>query len=156
MNSPTVITPHNLKKITLYIHLVRILHMNDSSISIRPINDLLADGQGNPMHFLIPSYQRGYRWTQLQVSQLLDDVWEFIQKSEDGKKEEFYCLQPIVVKACSDGRYEVVDGQQRLTTIYILLTYLEFFLSHLNKTRFTIIIDNLNRIDLLAQNSLSV
>ena len=112
--------------------------MNDSSIRIRPINDLLADGQGNPMHFLIPAYQRGYRWTQLQVSQLLDDVWEFIQKSEDGKKEAFYCLQPIVVKACSDGRYEVVDGQQRLTTIHILLTYLEGFLSHFNKTRFTI------------------
>ena len=69
---------------------------------------------------------------------MLDDVWEFIQNSDGGKREAFYCLQPLVIKAHEDGRYEVVAGQQRLTTIYILLTYLKDLTSMLGKTRFEI------------------
>lgn len=65
--------------------------------------------------FFIPSYQRGYRWGKEQVSRLLDDI------SENGATE--YCLQPIVVKALGDDTYELIDGQQRLTSIYILLNY---------------------------------
>ena len=76
------------------------------------------DENGERAQYWIPDYQRGYRWDQQQVTQLLDDIWEFIQ-SDNGA---FYCLQPLVVRKLSDGRYEVVDGQQRLTTIYILLT----------------------------------
>ena len=52
--------------------------MKDSSISIKPISDLLTDSEGQPTRFWIPAYQRGYRWKPLQVTQLLDDVWEFI------------------------------------------------------------------------------
>ena len=81
--------------------------------------------------FVVPSYQRGYRWTERQVEDLLNDIWEF--KNDIGKLEEkkrqgkFYCLQPIVVKNknIGDNKYEVIDGQQRLTTIYIILSYLE-------------------------------
>jgi len=73
--------------------------------------------------FFIPSYQRGYRWESDQVVELLDDLFEFITNSETTKEK--YCLQPIVVKELSDGRYEILDGQQRLTTIYILLTRLK-------------------------------
>lgn len=77
--------------------------------------------------FFIPSYQRGYRWSTTQVTQLLDDIWEFSTKKSKTEKE-FYCLQPIVVKAIKDdktnNRWEVIDGQQRLTTIRIFLSYL--------------------------------
>ncbi|BAP32669.1 uncharacterized protein CHSO_3632 [Chryseobacterium sp. StRB126] len=72
--------------------------------------------------FFIPSYQRGYRWGKDEVSALLNDLLEFLIFSEN--KKEKYCLQPIVVKELPDGRYEVLDGQQRLTTLYILLSYL--------------------------------
>lgn len=72
--------------------------------------------------FYIPAYQRGYRWSKLQVRELLDDIWEFSQKI--GNKASFYCLQPIVVVE-RNGLWEVVDGQQRLTTLYIILHYLE-------------------------------
>lgn len=74
-------------------------------------------------HFLIPYYQRGYRWTDKEVTDLLEDINEFQNKrnKEDG---EFYCLQPIVVIK-RNGHWEVIDGQQRLTTIFILLTYLK-------------------------------
>lgn len=112
--------------------------MNDSSICLKPVNDLLTDAEGEPRRFWIPAYQRGYRWKPLQVTQLLDDIWEFIQTSEGGKREAFYCLQPLVIKQLDDGRSEVVDGQQRLTTLYILLTYLKTLVAVLEKNRFKI------------------
>jgi len=73
--------------------------------------------------FFIPSYQRGYRWTKRQVDDLLDDVWDFITKPSK-KENEWYCLQPIVVKKTND-HFEVLDGQQRLTTIFLILKHLE-------------------------------
>ena len=66
--------------------------------------------------FYIPSYQRGYRWEKDQVSRLLDDIYTNGAKS--------YCLQPVVVRKLTD-RYELIDGQQRLTTLYILLKYIQ-------------------------------
>ena len=112
--------------------------MNGSSICLKPINDLLVGEQGQPTRFWIPAYQRGFRWTQLQVTQLLDDVWEFIQSSDGRSRQAFYCLQPLVIRAWADGRFEVVDGQQRLTTIYILLTYLKKVMLLMEKEKFQI------------------
>ena len=112
--------------------------MKNSSICLKSINDLLTDEAGQPTRFWIPAYQRGYRWTPFQVTQLMDDLWEFIQGSEGGSRQAFYCLQPVVVKARDGGDFEVVDGQQRLTTIYILLTYLKDIASMLGKIRFQI------------------
>lgn len=68
--------------------------------------------------FFIPKYQRGYRWTEAQVLDLLNDVKRF--KCSDG---DWYCLQPLVVKK-KDGRWNVVDGQQRLTTISLIFHYI--------------------------------
>jgi len=117
-------------------------------ISLKPIKDLLG------IHFFIPNYQRGFRWKKQQVKDLLDDIDEFINKQKcNHSQDNFYCLQPLVVKETvpkpdnfinalprevNDGdilckvkkainentRWEVIDGQQRLTTIYILLTVL--------------------------------
>lgn len=69
-------------------------------------------------HFLVKDYQRGYKWTATEVRQLLDDLNEF-----EPKENEFYCLQPIVIKEDS-GKKELIDGQQRCTTIYLILQYL--------------------------------
>lgn len=68
--------------------------------------------------FYIPSYQRGYRWGKLEAGTLLDDLNEFFRKSL--KDSDYYCMQPIVVANKGDNKYEVIDGQQRLTTFYIL------------------------------------
>lgn len=70
--------------------------------------------------FFIPSYQRGYRWGKQEVNDLLDDIWDFSKKAN---KDEFYCLQPIVVKEFNSS-WELIDGQQRLTTIHIILSYI--------------------------------
>lgn len=89
----------------------------------KAVGSLLQQIDGDAKYrFFIPSYQRGYRWDKEQVEDLMDDLLEFITTSRN--KDERYCLQPIVVKELSDGRYEVLDGQQRLTTIFILLSRL--------------------------------
>lgn len=77
----------------------------------------------NNYRFFIPSYQRGYRWDKIEVTALLDDLLEFLLVNTN--KSETYCLQPVVVKELNDGSYEVLDGQQRLTTLFILLSYLK-------------------------------
>ncbi len=115
--------------------------MADNTICMKRVGEL----QG--MKFSIPDYQRGYRWTKQQAKDLLDDIEEFRRKNEDG----IYCLQPLVVRETIDNetefgneimnldkpslalirktisnhtRWDVIDGQQRLTTIFILLKYL--------------------------------
>lgn len=72
-------------------------------------------------NFFVPDYQRGYRWTCSQVEALLNDIWDSSER-----KEETYCLQPIVIKKLNeDNKYELIDGQQRFTTILILLNYIK-------------------------------
>lgn len=95
-------------------------------LKLKSIYELLCNEKGEAESFFIPSYQRGYRWTKQQVEELLEDIWEFISKNKK-EDEEFYCLQPIVVKRNKeyDTKWDVIDGQQRLTTIYIILKVLE-------------------------------
>lgn len=81
--------------------------------------------------FFIPSYQRGYRWKERQVIDLLDDILEFQNKGKQRDDGEFYCLQPLVVtgkEVNGEIKWEVIDGQQRLTTLYLILTYLNTLL----------------------------
>lgn len=81
--------------------------------------------------FNVPSYQRGYRWEKENVEALLNDIQEFADK-KDKEEDEFYCLQPIVVKKNSklsteEGDvYDLLDGQQRLTTLWLILNALKF------------------------------
>jgi hypothetical protein len=104
--------------------------MSDTNeLVLKPISALLSET------FFIPAYQRGYRWTKRQVTELLDDIKEFQQQAENSNKDAFYCLQPIVVKQHNDA-WELVDGQQRLTTIFIILTYLKDILTLLGKSRY--------------------
>jgi hypothetical protein len=91
--------------------------MRDVQITLKTVASLL----GSEHKFLIPSYQRGYRWDKTQVEALLDDLLEF---TDNGGAGSFYCLQPVVIqKRKMDGKLEVIDGQQRLTTIYLILQY---------------------------------
>jgi len=74
---------------------------------------LVGDVKGR---FYVPSYQRGYRWGEDEVTRLLDDV------CQNGKRN--YCLQPVVVRKKGDA-FELVDGQQRLTTLYLIYKYMK-------------------------------
>jgi len=88
-------------------------------LELKIINEL------SPYLFFIPAYQRGYKWTPKEVIDLLDDIDEFIPRLiGETNDKAWYCLQPIVVKKRQGYNYEVIDGQQRLTTIYLILNYL--------------------------------
>jgi len=104
--------------------------MNNISSGLKSINELLE------YEFYIPYFQRGYRWDPNQVNDLLNDIWDFYKKKKLTEKE-FYCLQPIVVMK-SNGKYTLIDGQQRLTTIYIILTVLDTVMKMLEKKKFTL------------------
>jgi hypothetical protein len=81
--------------------------------------DLIAVGDIT-QHFVVPAYQRGYRWGADEVTVLLDDIASIREKDDKD-----YCLQPIVVKKLDGNRYELVDGQQRLTTLYLLFLVMQ-------------------------------
>ena len=102
--------------------------MRDEKIELKPVGDLLEK------NFLVPAYQRGYRWTERQVRELLNDINEFHQKPSK-KENEFYCLQPIVVSEI-DEEFVLIDGQQRLTTIYLILNYLDAVMQTLDYKKF--------------------
>lgn len=99
----------------------------NSNLSIKPISELLG------MNFFIPSYQRGYRWSEQQITDLLKDIQEF-----NPANEAWYCLQPLVVREMTEEQkekyslksekdsniwFEVIDGQQRLTTVFLMIHY---------------------------------
>jgi hypothetical protein len=93
----------------------------ENKLELRTISEL------NQFSFFIPSYQRGYKWTQKEVNDLLNDINEFKPRVIDSSDEKtWYCLQPIVVKNRDslNHTFEVIDGQQRLTTIFLILHYL--------------------------------
>ncbi len=81
-----------------------------ASVALRAVGEIRG-------RFFVPPYQRGYRWGAHEVACLLNDLWE----SPD---DEVYCLQPVVVRPRDAGDFELVDGQQRLTTLFILDQYM--------------------------------
>jgi hypothetical protein len=81
-------------------------------------------------NYFIRFYQRGYRWNEQQVTALLNDIESFAPEGDS-----WYCLQPLVVREIPNAKkteytldaektwYEVIDGQQRLTTIFLIIHY---------------------------------
>ncbi|OGQ59699.1 MAG: hypothetical protein A3J24_01370 [Deltaproteobacteria bacterium RIFCSPLOWO2_02_FULL_53_8] len=96
--------------------------MTEQKITLKKVTDLRVDDDDQPIRYRIPAYQRGYRWESQQVTQLLEDIRDFTQR-ESPQPEEFYCLQPLVLRLNDDGAFEVVDGQQRLTTLLLILRH---------------------------------
>ncbi|SEB20614.1 DUF262 domain-containing protein [Pedobacter hartonius] len=101
-----------------------------------PKNQLFPVAELADKIFRIPNYQRGYKWSGKEVEELLIDITE-------SDPNEIYCLQPLVVTATEEdvqkdqgqheiinGRFDVIDGQQRLSTIYIILSYINKAIPH--------------------------
>lgn len=87
--------------------------------ALAPVARIKTVGELLGLRFVIPAYQRGYRWTATEVTELLDDLEDYRETRR--RDSPNYCLQPLVVKQRADGSYEVIDGQQRLTTIGLIL-----------------------------------
>jgi uncharacterized protein with ParB-like and HNH nuclease domain len=100
-----------------------------TQIELKPISEILN------YKFYVPSYQRGYRWTGQEVTALLNDIYEFMLENEQSNKSAFYCLQPLIVYQKED-KYYLIDGQQRLTTLHIILTYLKDIAAIMGKPKY--------------------
>ena len=101
--------------------------------------------------FYIKAYQRGYRWTSVEITELLNDI--------EGISNEKYCLQPLIVKkvgkltekeisnGITESYYEVIDGQQRLTTMNLILDCLRDKEYHLDFSKYNIRYETERKID---------
>src|SRR5690554_1936 len=121
---------------------------NNETFITKPIKDLEG------LNFFVDDYQRGYKWTVQQVLDLLNDIYTYeprkstaeelktyVDQFDFGNKpsieqllghinkfqEDFYCLQPVVVKKIpgNEKKFELIDGQQRITTLHIILSILK-------------------------------
>lgn len=96
--------------------------MSKLNIDQKTILELFS---GKKTNFLIPDYQRPYAWSEIECQTLWDDLFNFCFPNNncddfDGDNEEYF-LGPIVTFKNEDGKMEIIDGQQRLTTLMLLL-----------------------------------
>lgn len=83
-------------------------------LKIIPVSDVFAN-----INYLVPIYQRNYAWGETQIEQLIEDI----ESSIDGSNKNYF-LGNLIVNQTDNNVYEVIDGQQRLTTLYLLEKYL--------------------------------
>ncbi|EML6562707.1 TPA: DUF262 domain-containing protein [Enterobacter hormaechei subsp. steigerwaltii] len=95
--------------------------MNDAGVRPFSIRALLEDRA----RYLVPMYQRNYAWGEGEITQLLQDVLDYQQKLVSGKGPQTYYIGTLVVFARDDDSFEVIDGQQRFTTLSLLANWLK-------------------------------
>jgi uncharacterized protein with ParB-like and HNH nuclease domain len=78
-------------------------------------------GSGKKKHFVITEYQRPYAWTDEQVETLFEDLWEFTTTSGGTEQDGTYFLGSVVAYENENGEQEIIDGQQRITSLFLLL-----------------------------------
>ncbi|MCY3689509.1 MAG: DUF262 domain-containing protein [Gammaproteobacteria bacterium] len=84
--------------------------MDGTNLELKPVSEITGS-------FRVAGYQRGYRWRDLEVKCLLNDIL--------GSEGQDYNLQPVVVKRDGENAWELVDGQQRLTTLYLIFQFMQ-------------------------------
>ena len=89
--------------------------MGENKIELKSVSEL------NGNSFMVPDYQRGYKWRKKDVEYLIEDIAEIALDDNSD-----YCLQPIVVAKDND-KYVLVDGQQRLTTIWLIINWAKHY-----------------------------
>ncbi|SHK42541.1 Protein of unknown function [Fibrobacter sp. UWH5] len=94
--------------------------MSDTSINVNKQCVKAFLETGKEKQFLIPDYQRPYDWTSDEVDTLFNDVWNFAKTRGGSTREATYFLG-CVVSYIKDGKQEIIDGQQRITSLTLLL-----------------------------------
>ena len=97
--------------------------MSKLNIDQKIIKDLFSDKKAD---FLIPDYQRPYAWEETECKTLWEDIFSFAfpnnNSEEFNSENDEYFLGPIVTFKNTAGKTEVIDGQQRLTTLNFTLS----------------------------------
>ena len=86
----------------------------DKNIRIIPVSKIFTN-----VHYIVPIYQRNYAWGVSEIEQLIEDI-----DSSIGDSNKNYFLGNLIVNQRDNNVYEVIDGQQRLTTLFLLESYL--------------------------------
>lgn len=89
------------------------------SVNKQSVLELLSTGRSKP--FVIPEYQRPYAWSNEQVETLFEDIWDFAINVGGVKRSASYFLGSIVSFENDSGEQEIIDGQQRITSLFLLL-----------------------------------
>ena len=92
-----------------------------TTIEVNKQNVEMFLGSGKSKPFVIPEYQRPYAWTEEQVETLFEDLWEFTTISGGVERESSYFLGSVVSYENENGEQEIIDGQQRITSLFLLL-----------------------------------
>ena len=99
--------------------------------------ELKTLGELSQYSFYIPAYQRGYRWTEQQVLDLLNDIKEFIDRKPSD--HEIYCLQPLVVQKRNENTFQKIKEEAKTSSFFYffnilnaLKSILKFFLFSVN------------------------
>lgn len=100
------------------------IKMNEEIKKIK-ITDIFSD------KYIVPIYQRKYSWTEKEIEQLLEDIIYNNSDNSDNSNNKYF-LGTLTVDKKDDGRYEVIDGQQRLTTLSLIMIYLNKHIDDLN------------------------
>lgn len=88
-------------------------------VNKQSVEELLGSGKYKP--FVIPEYQRPYAWTDEQVQTLFEDLWDFTATNGGTERDGTYFLGSIVTYENDNGEQEIIDGQQRITSLFLLL-----------------------------------
>lgn len=94
-------------------------------ITYLKVEDIFNSGSGK---YKIPIYQRNYAWKELQIRQLIQDIYDYAEDNEENnenKKKKYYIGTLVVRPDKEKNTFEVIDGQQRLTTLSMLVAYLK-------------------------------
>ena len=92
--------------------------MNSQPIEFAILSENSSIFSDSNIQYVIPLYQRAFAWEDKEISQLIEDIRDF-------KEDNYYIGSLIVSKKENDTRYEVIDGQQRLTALFLLLNSLD-------------------------------
>jgi len=88
----------------------------DKNLKVIPVSSIFTNSS-----YIVPIYQRNYAWGEMQIEQLIEDI---LGSSND------YFLGNLIVNQTDHHVYEVIDGQQRLTTLFLLENYLGMRFAH--------------------------
>ena len=89
------------------------------SVTKQSVLEFLTTGRTKP--FVVPEYQRPYAWSDEQIENLFEDIWEFATTVGGLKHQGSYFLGSIVAFENDEGEQEIIDGQQRITSLFLLL-----------------------------------
>ena len=115
--------------------------MNNNQ-TFKPENQTISDLFSCQAIYVIPNYQRQYSW----VNEQLEELWSDLYESYINTPEECYFLGSIVVVDDGKGHHELVDGQQRITTLMIMLNVLAKTFPDINKNSDILLKGNLQKI----------